>query len=581
MDTPAPHPRTWPTALVATVATACVLALVCAAAMAFGLRDDAARTADALHAEGQRIAAAVDGAPAAAIRTELADAGVAARVVGPRGELVADGNLTALWNAGTAPFAARAAVWRSGATVGHGVVEEVVPLGDGRTLIVRAPLAMGTGGIASGLVTLAVLVALLSLAAGAVAWRRAVARARHLDERADALLAASAGRGAPRAVPPAGAAFAGLDHAVERAARRIAELQGAAEARMEALGAALAPMPLPVAARTPSGGLVRNDALERLVRSASIADADRLEDALRRGLDGSGAVSRRVELDDGRVIEAEAWAVPGGRLVALAERTEQQRLRELRAEISRAATRIMRGPVADIRTQSRALAERLGGADGEAARAILAASDRVERVSARILRADGADDAARAAQVRPVGLPSVAFGLGRAYDGRLRERGLRLEHDIPDGLAPLLADPGLLHEVLAELIDNAAAATGRGGVLTLRARPAGPRTVEIVVADTGSGIPGRERALVMEPFGRGVASRTRPGAGLGLGVARTLVERMGGSLSVETGAGGRVRLEMPSQAQAHSPIAPSAAPDAGGAPGGAGAALSATATAAP
>lgn len=556
MDTPRSPRRPWLPAALAAAVAALALGVVAVATMGLVVRDNAARTAEALRAESARVATAVDGRPAAQARRELADLGIAARVVGPRGQVVADGPLAGLWGAGAAPLAARAAVWGSGATVGDGVVEEARRMDDGRTLVMRAPLAMGAGGILAGGWALAALIAVIALGAGVAAWRRTRVLHRRVDRRADALLALAAGRAHPREFSADGAPWDGLDAAIARAAERAGELQGATEARMEALGATLAPMPLPAAARTPTGGVVRNDALDRLVRDVSHADAAVVDDAVRRALTGSGAVSRPLELDDGRVIEAEAWAVPGGRVVVLGERTEQTRLRELRTAITGAAGSMLRGPLGQIRAEAAGLAARLPAADAGSARAILAAVERLDRLTARMVRA-GSGDRARPPVVTPIGVGAVAFGLGQAYDRRLRRRGLRLEHDIPDGIAPVLADPGLLHEALAELIDNASAATPRGGVITLRARDGRPGRIEITVADTGSGIPGRERALVSEPFGRGAAASTRPGAGLGLGVARSLIERMGGRLAIEAGTGGVASIDLP----AHRPAPRSPEPD--------------------
>jgi signal transduction histidine kinase len=539
-------------AAVATLVAACVLGLVAVATMGFVVRDNAARTGEALRAEAARIAAAVDGRPVAEVRRELADLGVAARVVGPRGLVVADGPLDALWAAGSAPPGARAAVWRSGATVGDGVVEHAEALDDGRTLVVRAPLAMGAAGVLAGGYGLGALIAVLALGAGAVAWRRERVLAERVDRRADTLRAMAGGRSPAREASGDGAPWDELDLAVARMAERTAELQGATEVRMEALGATLAPMPLAAAARTPTGGVVRNEALDRLVRESSHADAALVDEAVRRALAGSGAVSRRLELDDGRVLDAEAWAVPGGRVVVLGERTEQARLRELRTNISGSAGRMLRGPLEQIRAEAAGLAERLPAAEAPSARAVLAGVERLDRLTARMVRT-GSDEPARPPAPRPVGVGSIAFGLGQAYDRRLRERGLRLEHDVPPRLAPVMADPGLLHEALAELIDNASAATPRGGVITLRAREGRPGHIEITIADTGDGIPGRERALVAEPFGRGAGASTRPGAGLGLGVARSLIERMGGRLVLDAGPGGAARVELPAHRPAPAP----------------------------
>ena len=178
-----------------------------------------------------------------------------------------------------------------------------------------------------------------------------------------------------------------------------------------------------------------------------------------------------------------------------------------------------------------------------------------------MLRSAGIDDGARAPRPSAVSVAGVAFGLGQAYDRRLRDRGLRLEHDLPGDLPAVAADAGLLHEVLAELLDNASASTQRGGVITLRGRAVRRGVVEIAIVDTGTGIAASDRWLVGEPFGRGTAASTRPGAGLGLGVARTLVERMGGRLAVESGPGGVARVELPAaDTGVDTPATPSAAP---------------------
>jgi signal transduction histidine kinase len=553
MDTARSSPRPWAPAALVTLVTACVLGAVAVVTMGFVVRENAVRTAEALRVESARVAAAIDGRPVALVRREVADLGVAARVIGPRGQVVADGPLAALWDAGAAPPGARAAVWRSGATVGAGVVESARQLDDGRVLVMRAPLAMGTAGILAGGYGLAALISVISLGAGAIAWRRTRVLAERVDRRAEALVAVAGGRSHPREAAADGPPWDRLDAAIVQVAERAGELRVATEARMEALGATLAPMPVPAAARTPTGGVVRNDALERLVGEASHGDAALVDDGVRRALAGPGAMSRRIELDDGRVLELEAWAVPGGRVVVLGERTEQARLRDLRASISGAAARKLRGPLGQIREEADGLAARLPAPESTSARAILAAVERLDRLTARMLRG-GSDETTRMPVVRPVGVGAVAFGLGQAYDRRLRERGLRLEHDIPEGIAPVMAEPGLLHEALAELIDNASAATPRGGVITLRARDGRAGRIEITIADTGSGIPALEQALVAEPFGRGTAASIRPGAGLGLGVARSLVERMGGRLALEAGPGGVARVELPAHVPAPAPL---------------------------
>jgi signal transduction histidine kinase len=69
--------------------------------------------------------------------------------------------------------------------------------------------------------------------------------------------------------------------------------------------------------------------------------------------------------------------------------------------------------------------------------------------------------------------------------------------------------------------------------------------VELAVSDTGPGVSGDELSLVTERFARGRNAVGFPGAGLGLGVASALAERLGGRLTLEPGSGGRARLELP------------------------------------
>src|ERR687892_442417 len=75
-----------------------------------------------------------------------------------------------------------------------------------------------------------------------------------------------------------------------------------------------------------------------------------------------------------------------------------------------------------------------------------------------------------------------------------------------------------------------------------RARPGGAG-----VADTGEGIRERDRERVFEPFWRGEPSRTGPGSGLGLALAKRIVESLGGDIRVESApsAGSRFAVLLP------------------------------------
>ncbi len=89
--------------------------------------------------------------------------------------------------------------------------------------------------------------------------------------------------------------------------------------------------------------------------------------------------------------------------------------------------------------------------------------------------------------------------------------------------------------VFQNILSNAAEALGEGGgEITVRSAPAGEGKTEIRISDTGPGIPETIRETLFDPF---VTAGKRRGVGLGLAVARTIVEAHGGSLSFQTGSG--------------------------------------------
>jgi two-component system OmpR family sensor kinase len=137
--------------------------------------------------------------------------------------------------------------------------------------------------------------------------------------------------------------------------------------------------------------------------------------------------------------------------------------------------------------------------------------------------------------------------------------------DAPEGL-PVIADPDRLLQVVSNLTGNALRHGGAGVTVTLSARPDPARAVTIDVADTGPGIPTADLPHVFDRFYRGSAARrgVPGGAGLGLAIVASLVEAMGGTISVssEVGRGTTFSIRLP--AADATPPAPGGA---GGGPG--------------
>jgi PAS domain S-box-containing protein len=118
----------------------------------------------------------------------------------------------------------------------------------------------------------------------------------------------------------------------------------------------------------------------------------------------------------------------------------------------------------------------------------------------------------------------------------------------PPEMPPLLCDEGLVRQVISNLVDNALKYSPDGGLIELRVDD-GPEYVHFSVLDRGLGIPASEQDRIFDKFYRLDADMSRGvgGSGLGLHIARELVEQMGGSISVEStpGAGSTFTVTLP------------------------------------
>jgi len=135
-----------------------------------------------------------------------------------------------------------------------------------------------------------------------------------------------------------------------------------------------------------------------------------------------------------------------------------------------------------------------------------------------------------------------------AVEAQERTKGVSLTVELPKKLPPVNIDSRRIGEVLRNLLENAVAHTSKGGTITLAARQL-DKLVEVSVTDTGEGIPAEELPNIFERFYRVDKSRTRAtgGSGLGLTIAKRLVEAHGGRIEVqsETGKGSRFVFTVP------------------------------------
>ena len=123
-------------------------------------------------------------------------------------------------------------------------------------------------------------------------------------------------------------------------------------------------------------------------------------------------------------------------------------------------------------------------------------------------------------------------------------KGVEIVQEIDSSIGVLWTDPYKLRQVLINIITNAVHATGPGGRITVTSEPVDNR-VALTIRDTGQGIPREHLKKIFEPF-----FSTKPpgeGTGLGLFVTRSIIDKLGGEIDVESqlGVGTRFLIKLP------------------------------------
>ena len=191
---------------------------------------------------------------------------------------------------------------------------------------------------------------------------------------------------------------------------------------------------------------------------------------------------------------------------------------------------------------------------------VSAEAERMSRLVADLLLLAQAD-AGQHLTLRPVDLTGVAREAARTAR-LLRDDVLVEASDLPDGLT-VLGHADRLRQVFLILLDNAVKHTPQGGRVTLSAAcmepttPAGAQTAVVRVSDDGPGIPPAEQERIFERFYRAPGTRSGEGAGLGLAIARWIVEEHQGTITLESvpGSGATFAVQLPLLPAAQTPAA--------------------------
>jgi signal transduction histidine kinase len=234
---------------------------------------------------------------------------------------------------------------------------------------------------------------------------------------------------------------------------------------------------------------------------------------------------------------------------------ELRRLSALRADFVSLVSHELRSPMAAVIGSARTLQERwreLTPGQREAFLALIA--DETTRLASLV--GDVLDTSRIEAGTFSYSFSSVEVGeLVRetVAAAGLSQDEVSVAASVRDPLPPVRGDRERLRQVLNNLVENAVKYSPAGAEVKVAAYPRASR-VHVEVVDAGPGIPAEHQRLIFEKFGRAKTDGAKPGTGLGLFIARSIVEAHGGTLEVRSapGQGATFTLALPAGAAGNS-----------------------------
>lgn len=320
--------------------------------------------------------------------------------------------------------------------------------------------------------------------------------------------------------------------------------------RLQLVGLALVASLLPLAAVVASGVLMFRSGHDLTILAAAAASACA---AIVGGVLMARSTSAHV-----RRLQRAATNLARGDLTARADEQGPRELADLagsfngmaarledlfdtRSQVVAAASHDLRTPLASIQAMVEALEDGLAEPERYLP-AIREQTARLGRLLDDLFELAGIDAGALTLQMREARLPALVESCVRGVEAEAVARGVRVDLRLDD-VPPVRCAAPEVERVLMNLLTNALRHTPNDGAVAVSVE-AHDREVHISVEDSGAGIPEDNRERVFERFWRADAARTSSGggAGLGLAIARGLVEAHGGRIWAEQGSLGGARV---------------------------------------
>ncbi len=256
-------------------------------------------------------------------------------------------------------------------------------------------------------------------------------------------------------------------------------------------------------------------------------------------LEGDAALESQIDIDDRPFrVRSSAINLSGqvGAVLMLQDISELLRLSRARREMVANFSHDLRTPISSIRLLVDTLSQHLGHDPERDARLIgkiASEADSLQHITQELIDLSMIESGRAILRMVPTCFGQILANAFSTMNTQVEQKKLSVVIKIPDTLE-VLADPEQTCRVIVNIMHNAVKFTPSGGQIRFSSTRRG-RMATIRIADTGPGIPPKDRTRVFERFYQADAARTGTagGSGLGLSIAKHIIEAQGGTIWAE------------------------------------------------
>lgn len=242
-----------------------------------------------------------------------------------------------------------------------------------------------------------------------------------------------------------------------------------------------------------------------------------------------------------------------GRILVLRDVTRERELDKMKTDFISVVSHELRTPLTSIKGYTDLL---LSGATGELSELqseflgiIQSSTTRLSNLINDILDISRIESGSIQIKYEPIDYRRIVSDTLRLMKAAADEKQISMDASLPETIPPVRGDSDKVTQVLANLVNNAIKYTPEGGWVKVSLEVAGEASVTTCVADSGIGVSNEDQARLFQKFFRADNTSTREagGTGLGLVIAKTIIELLGGAIWVESepGRGSRFYFTLP------------------------------------